>query len=272
MEKRTLAEALHLELEPVAITLTDDEPTAEDFLKFEGKGESTASSIPFIKGQKDCPAAYIIAAAKAGISSYFDRANYDACDGGRLGLGFTREYRDAHRLSCYLSTGDEALKEWNLNCPFSSGRGERLFATPEIAYYSKHENIERELIPTRYVVFQPLSKVAEDQTPDQIHIFANPDQLSALIIMLGFMTGERDNVNARFEAACHCVSLTYQESLTDKPRAVLGFVDLGQRPDLPKDLLSLTMSYDKFKEIEACVEESCITSEGWKPMAERLPQ
>lgn len=267
MTKKTLREALKLELEPVAIWFTDEEP--QDVRAFGANGSELAD---LAQGQTDCPATYMIAAAKGGLSTYYDREVYDGCDGGNLGLGFAKEYKNARLLSCFLSTGDAALEEWGMDFPEPCGVGERLYDSPETAYKSKGDYHKRTLMPKRYVVIQPLCAVPDGVTPDQVHLFVNPDQLSALVIMLGFHSGSRENVNARFEAACHAIALTYQESLKEHPKAVLGFFDLGPRPDMPKDLLSLTMTYDQFREIEDSLDESCLISEGWGKIAGRLPE
>lgn len=264
MRDTLLRKALKLELEPVAISFSDDEPA--DAVPFGARGEEVSDQV---QGQADCPATYLIAAGK-GLSTYFDRDVYDGCDGGRLGLGFAKEYKNPHLLSCLLSTGDAALEEWGIAYPESCGVGERLYDSPETAFKSKQDYCERELISQRYVTFRPASLVPDGQEPDHVHMFVNPDQLSALVIMLGFHSGTRENINARFEAACHAVALSHQESLREHPRAVLGFFDLGPRFDLPKNLLSLTMTYKQFKELEESIPGSCLISTDWGRIVGRL--
>lgn len=52
-----------------------------------------------------------------------------------------------------------------------------------------------------HFVFAPLSRWSEVGTPDLVYIFANADQLSALVTMQGFHNGKALNTIAPFGAA-----------------------------------------------------------------------
>jgi hypothetical protein len=105
----------------------------------------------------------------------------------------------------------------------------------------------------------------DDATPpDMVCIFANPDQISVLVTMAGFNNGLAQNVLAPFGAACHSILFAYQEIGKEYPKAILGFFDIAQRYQVPKDILSITFPYQLYQEIEKTIDESCLTTHAWK--------
>ncbi len=228
-----LAEKLTFALEPVAISFTDEKP--EGALRFE-------------EGRRGCVAAMLVAAAK-GKTAAFDDKTY-GCSGGGVGLCFGDTFtKDNSPIECLLSTGDEALAARGKTSAKSFGRGERFFASPELAEKWKSA-FPYTLTTKKYVVFRPLSAADEATPPDLILIFANPDQLSAIVIMSGFNRGEGMNALAPFGAACHSIVFAFHESFREKPKGIIGFFDISQRHAISKELLSYTVPYRMYKEIE----------------------
>ncbi|MCL1797669.1 MAG: DUF169 domain-containing protein [Eggerthellaceae bacterium] len=245
-----LVEKLAFALEPVAVSFTDDKPS--DALQFE-------------EGKRGCVGSMLVAAAE-GKTAVFDEKTY-GCAGGGVGLCFGDTFtKNNHPTECLLSTGDEALAAQGRTFARSLGRGERFFASPELAAKWKAEFPYAET-PQKYVVFMPLGKV--QQSPDLVCIFANPDQLSALVILAGFSRGSALNVIAPFGAACHSIAFARKESQADCPKAVMGFFDISQRHAIPKDLLTLTMPFTLFKEMDEAADESCLSTKEWERIATR---
>ncbi len=241
-----LAQKLQFTLEPVAVYFTDDKP--ENALQFE-------------EGKRGCAVSMLVAAAK-GKTVVFDENTY-GCPGGGVGLCFGDAFtKRNHPTECLLSTGDEALAALGKTHPISLGRGERFYASPELAGRWKSSFPYTETCE-KYVVFRPLSQVDEAEPPALICMFANPDQLSALVIMSGFHRGEALNAIAPFSAACQSIALSYQEIGKQYPKAIIGFFDIAQRHRIPKELLSYTVPYSMFKEFEESVDESCLTTKAW---------
>lgn len=248
-----LVQKLQFSLEPVAIYFTDEKPV--DTLQFE-------------EGKRGCVASMLLASAK-GRTAVFDENTY-GCPGGGAGLcmGNTFE-KNNHPVECLLSTGDEALAETGRTYTRSFGRGERFFASPEVAGKWKSEFPYAETGKT-FVVFRPLSSVDKNSPPDIISIFANPDQLSALVTMAGFNRGDAISTIVPFGAACHSIAYAYREMAEERAKAVLGFFDISQRHSIPRELLSFTLPFSFFMEMDDSVDESCLTTEPWERISERF--
>jgi uncharacterized protein (DUF169 family) len=121
----------------------------------------------------------------------------------------------------------------------------------------------------KYVVFKPLNEVVDAIPPDIVCIFANPDQISVLVTMSGYSNGLAQNMLAPFGASCHSILFAYQEIGKEHPKAILGFFDIAQRYQIPKDILSFTLPYQLYQEIEECIDESCLTTHAWKKIEGR---
>ena len=248
-----IAEKLRLGLEPAAIFFTDIKPDG---------------ALQFEKGKRGCVASMLIASAK-GKTVVFDDETY-GCSGGGVGLCFGDTFtRDNAPIECRLSTGDDALAATGKTNAASLGRGERFFDSPEVAYKWR-VSFPYAQTSKKYVVFKPLSKVNESDPPDLIHIFINPDQLSALIVMSGYYRGAGLNAIAPFGAACHSIVYAYHETQKDHPNGVIGFFDILQRYMLPKELLSYTVPFSMYLEFENCADESFLTTEAWGKIEGRL--
>ena len=245
---------LKLTTEPVAVYFTDTLP--EDANKL-------------FDGKKVCVATCLVSATTKGRGFYFDRNTYVGCPGGSMGLGFDNTYGN-FPIECLLSTGDEGLAESGKVSPFPMGIGERFFTSPEVALRWRKACLDVDEIPSKYVILRPFSKVTKENPPNLVAIFANPDQLSALITMAGFYRGDMVSVKTPFGAACQAIAHANSESKKEKPDAVLGFFDISQRHALPKELLSFTISYAMYEEMEKSVDRSLLTTEAWEKLDKRL--
>ena len=247
-----LAEKLRFSLEPVAIYFTDERPEA---------------ALQFEEGKRGCVAAMLVASAK-GETAVFDDRTY-GCSGGGVGLCFGDTFtKDNSPTEYRLSTGDAALAAAGKEQTASLGRGERFFATAELASKWRRGFPYAETAK-KYVVFKPLGAADGAAPPDLICLFANPDQLSALIIMSGFNSGEALCAVAPFGAACHSIAYAYQESKKECPRGIIGFTDISQRHRIPKEILSYTVPYAMYLDIESGIDESCLTTGAWEKIEGR---
>ena len=244
-----LSKELKFSFEPVAIFFTDEKP---------------ADALQFAKGKRGCVASMLVAAASQGKVAVFDENTY-GCPGGGVGLCFGDTFTDT--TTYLLSTGCEVLAKQG-NLPKGFERGERFFASPELVLKWK-TGIPFAKTSKKYVVFKPLSKVDETCLPDIICLFANPDQISALVIMSGFNNGLVTNVITPFGAACHSILFAYQEMEKENPKAVLGFFDIAQRHSIPKDMLTFTLPFKMFNDIEEKISESCLTTHSWEKIKDR---
>ena len=120
------------------------------------------------------------------------------------------------------------------------------------------------------IVFAPLSRWNEVGTPDLVFVFANPDQISALVTMQGFHNGKAMNTIAPFGAACHSIVYAAEQMEKEEPCAVMGLFDISQRSEALKNYLSMTMPYRLWKSMTMGLEKSCLTTHSWKNIEKRL--
>jgi len=242
-----IAEELKLRYRPVALLFTDEKP--------EG-------ALEFKEGRWGCVVAMFTAAAR-GKTAMFSKETC-GCPGGRIGLGFTDEYGHMPGgIEYFLSTGKgEGYPE-----------GEAYIKTPELAA-DFVEQLPRTCIPTKYVVVKPLDEVdADKDKPELVVFFCEPDQLSALVVLANYGRPGGENVIIPFGAGCHTVCLIpYAEAHTDKPRAVVGVTDISARPMVDPDLLSFTVPFGMFHEMEANVPGSFLEKPDWKKVRARIAE
>ena len=103
-----------------------------------------------------------------------------------------------------------------------------------------------------------------------VYVFADPDQISALVIMLGSHNGETLNTLAPFGAACHSIVYAVDQIVKEKPMAIMGLFDISQRREALANSLSLTMPYSLWEGLSDDLDKSCLTTHAWKEIEKRL--
>jgi hypothetical protein len=121
------------------------------------------------------------------------------------------------------------------------------------------------------VVIKPLETLALREKPKVVTLLTDPDQLSALVVLANFARPGIDNVRIPFAAGCASLALyPFYEAQQASPRAVIGLTDISARfylrKLLGKDILSFTIPWTLFEEMEGDVSESFLTRFAWKSM------
>jgi hypothetical protein len=266
----TVAEAINLETEPVALIWTDEEPEAATRFKSQNWG---------------CVVSLFAAAATRGIIGAFDRQTY-GCWGGGVALGFGNQYEQfPGGLDCFcrfLSTGNE---DSELGRPIgeqlkSAGwgrmaedflKGERYIKNPADTHRFVQSLPMRD-IPAKYVVVKPLDKA--DPEKDEIKnvtFFVDPDALSALVILASYGRPEAENVIIPWAAGCQVMGiLAYRELDRERPRGLVGMTDISARKNvratLGEHILSFTAPWPLFEEMESNVEGSFLQRATWNSL------
>lgn len=116
-----------------------------------------------------------------------------------------------------------------------------------------------------------LEPYQESLNPDLVICFANPDQLSALIILHNFERSAYDTTITGCMAGCASLfRVPLGESQKEESRAVIGNLDLAERHLLDKNLISFTVSGKDFKQMLANTEQCFFHAPMWKPVRTRL--
>lgn len=124
-----------------------------------------------------------------------------------------------------------------------------------------------ETVPSKYVIFQPLDKLSDAVVPTAVIFLVNADQLSALVTLANYDRPNQDNVKVLFGAGC-VQAVLY--SMCDTGACILGLTDPSARLPISKDLLSFSIPYARFLEMEDNVPESFLTGETWRQIQKRL--
>jgi uncharacterized protein (DUF169 family) len=148
--------------------------------------------------------------------------------------------------------------------------GEGFLKTPELVaqWLDELPNLKPE---GPYVVIKPLEALSSGEKPKVVTFLIDPDQLSALVVLANFARPGIDNVRIPFAAGCASMALyPFHEAEQANPRAVIGLTDISARFYLRKllgrNILSFSVPWTLFEEMEGNVSESFLTRFAWKSM------
>lgn len=264
-----IAKAIALKHEPVAIILTDEKPKQAKQFK-----EGSISCVMFM-----------LAAAVRGQTAVFDRKTL-RCPGGGTGLGFGNQFKNMpggeEGFSYFLSVGyegtEEGMKLTEQIKPYVSEQlyddivhGERYLKTPELVL-KFIECLPIIDVPYEYVVFKPLREVDPDQERPEVIVFlTDMDQLSALVVLASYGREENESVIIPQAAGCQSIGIyPFREAQSERPRAVVGLVDITARVaikrQLKDDLMSFAVPFVMFQEMEANVPGSFLERNTWREL------
>lgn len=234
----------------------------------------------------------VIAQAAKGKTMVVNQATC-SCHGAAAGFGLepfnSAIYPGGHEwhdcLFRFLCTGN---KEWRYGCniikalvedcvPKITGEklveGEGFFKNPALEA-QWIEELPRVEPAGPYVVIKPLEGFKSGEKPKVVSFLVDPDQLSALVALANFARPGVDNVRIPFSTGCASLALyPFYEAVQANPRAVIGLTDISARFYLGKilgrEILSFTIPWNLFEEMEWNVSESFLTRFAWKSMMNR---
>lgn len=266
----SIAKAIQLQYQAVALLWSDEKP---------------ADAMQFSEGKWGCIMWLVVHAAK-GKSAVADVKTF-GCFGGGVGLGFGNQYQNfpgGEEGFCYfLSSGNagrrggpelaEQIKPYMTKESHDHFlHGEHYIKSPElVAKFVKMLPMAE--IPQRYVVFKPLDKVdITQEKPRSVIFFANPDQLSALVVLANYGRDDKENVIIPYAAGCQTIGIyPYREAQSARPRAVVGLTDLSARVYVRKQLgdshmMTFAVPFALFEEMEQNVPGSFLERHTWQSL------
>jgi len=264
-----IATAIALKYPPVALIWSEQKP--EDVVQF--------------KEQKWGCIMWLAASAARGKTAVCDRQTF-GCVGGGVGMGFGNQYENfpgGEDCFChFLSAGNDEWEQGRQTAeqvkPYLTKEshdnfvhGERYLKSPE-AVKKFIECLPITDIPATYVVFKPLPQVDPHQEkPKVVIFFADPDQLSALVVLANYGRGDNENVIMPYAAGCQTIGIyPFREAEAERQRAVVGLTDLSARVHIRKQLgdhlMTFAMPLAMFKEMEANVAGSFLERPTWQSL------
>ncbi|MGD0229939.1 MAG: DUF169 domain-containing protein [Syntrophorhabdales bacterium] len=197
-----------------------------------------------------------LAKARRGKDIALD-GNVIGCAGGRRYLGFSDELMPDFEY--FLSYGLPGKLE-----------GERYKKSPELV----REVMRRQpafAAPGALIVFKRWDRLEESDYPDVVIFFARPDALSGLFTLANFDEVEPNAVLAPFGAGCSTiVQYPYMEKDSERPRAILGMLDVSARPCVPADTVTMAIPMRKFVRMVENMEESFLATGSWRKVKRRI--
>lgn len=264
-----IAKATGLKYPSVAIILSDEKPS---------------KCRQFKEGKWGC-VMFLLAAVLKGETAAFDSKTF-GCFGGGVGLGFGNQYQNfpggEECFKYFLSSGNEQWEDGQ-----TAGAQVKPYMRPEAFHHFMHgerylkspEMTDRFIkslpiteVPTKYVIFKPLSDVdRSNEHPQTIVFFGDMDQISALTVLVNFGRGHNENVIFPWAAGCQTLGIyPYAEAQKAEPRAVLGLNDISARVYLKRilkdDLMSFAVPLSLYREMEDNVEESFLMQASWQEL------
>ncbi len=262
-----IAGTLFLKFQPIALIWSDEKP---------------AKAVQFQEGKWGC-IMWLAASAAKGKAAACNRKTF-GCFGGGVGMGFGDQYVNfpggkecfCHFLSAGNDQWEQGLQTAEKVKPFLRKEtydnfvsGERYIKTPQrVHQFIKSLPITD--IPAEYVIFKPLSDVdGAQETPQVIVFFADPDQLSALVVLANYDRPDNHNVIIPYAAGCQTIGIyPYQEAKAERQKAVVGLTDLSARVYIRKQLADNLMTFavplKMFEEMEQNVEGSFLERPTWQ--------
>jgi hypothetical protein len=241
LQSNILAGRLGMKYEPVGIMFSDKKP--DDAVGFKNSGNG-------------CVAPLIFTAAKGKTVAFDTDSTGYPCSAFYFG------YKEwiFPGIEYFLSTG-----------PFPGRECERFVKTPALA--KEYVNsLKPDEIRKGAIVFKPLNQFTADEKPEAVLLFANSDQMSALVFLTHFCYPEsRDRINTGFASACmsfFTIPMQYAEKAEKK--AFWGLHDVAIRPSFPHEITSLSMPFEMYSEICASINDSFLYTEKWNAVLNRI--
>lgn len=147
--------------------------------------------------------------------------------------------------------------------------GEHYKESPELAkdYVESVPEIETKEV----FIFKPLDMADETEKPESVVFLVNADQLSALVTLANYDRRTQDNVQIKFGAGCaQAVLYAVKNQESGQDLCTIGLTDPSARKYIDKELLSFSIPFDRYVEMESKVAGSFLTKDDWQQISKRI--
>ncbi|MFH0736067.1 MAG: DUF169 domain-containing protein [bacterium] len=236
-----LTDKLGLTYLPVGLMLTENKPDNALSLKTKGNG---------------CIAPLIFSASKGKIVAIDKNTTGYPCSAFYLGY----QQWIFNGIEYFLSDG-----------PMPGRECERFTKTPQLA-----KDYITSLIPKEEtkgaVVFKPIKMFEKSEKPEIVILFANPDQMSAIVFLLHYNKPELlDRVVTGFASSCAAVTtFPLKFAREGQNKAFWGFHDISTRPTFPADITSIAMPLPLYQEMCNNIQGSFLFTSHWDKVLTRI--
>jgi len=272
--KSAVVEHLEPGFEPVALIWSDQMPS---------------EALQFKKGRFGCILHLFAEASRRGSVAGASRET-TVCTGGRAALGFGVDFVESvDQLDHYAaifskgldSARDREVHRERMESVRPSWRplyefGERRHCSFECAREWIKSCLPKYDIPNKYVLVKPLCDADPGENIRSVTFFVDPLELAGLITLLGSVVEGADPVHVPQGADCFRIGcFAYDQYASERPRAVLGILDVDGREIMHRkfrdETVSLTIPMPLFELMEREAGDSILQLPAWRKLHSGSP-
>ena len=136
---------------------------------------------------------------------------------------------------------------------------------------SMYEHRPPKQAPAKYLVFKRWDTLEEQDDPQVVSFFGNPDVIAGLHGLANFDTMTPYGVIAPFGSGCDSiVGFPMHELESEQPKAVLGALDPSVRICVKPHILTFSAPWPKFLSMLENMDESFLVTDSWSKVKSRF--
>ena len=194
---------------------------------------------------------------RKGTSLAFSRDNI-GCGGGKRYTGYDKHYEP--EFPYFLSCGKTGVTE-----------GERYKRDPQIVEEFMRNSPEIDA-GNQWLIFKRWDQLNENDQPEVVIFFAEPDVLSGLIFLANFDRTDAHGVKSPMCSGCaSIIQHPYKEQYNDHPAGIIGMFDPSARPFVQSNKLTFAVPMNRFRQLVDYMEESFLITDTWSQIKKRFP-